>query len=51
MWANTKVYTYMKHEILFYVIFLIVLLWNVNFLDDNILWQYQKVDSELHFNI
>lgn len=50
MWANTKVYTYIKHEI-FYVIFLIVPLWNVNFVDDDIVWEYQEVGSELHFNI
>lgn len=50
MWANTKVYTYIKHEIS-YDIFLIVPLWNVKFVDDDIVWEYQEVDSELHFNI
>lgn len=50
MWTNTKVYTYKTWDF-FYVIFLIVPLWNVNFVDDDILWQYQEVGSELHFNI
>lgn len=50
MWANTKVYTYMKREI-FYEIFLIVPLWNVNVGDDDIVQECQEVDSELLFNI
>lgn len=46
-----KLYTYIKHEGFLYAIFLIVLPLNVNFADDDIVWQYQGLDSpgsELH---
>lgn len=61
MWDNTKAYTCIKHDIsshLFgcdlFVIFLVVLLLNVNFVDDDIVWQCQRLDgpgSERHFHI
>lgn len=54
MWDNTKAYTYIKHDISPDVIFLVVLLLNVNFVDDDIVWQCQRLDgpgSERHFHI